>query len=87
MGINKKGYKVIEPLDDAIKINKPGKVRSVLQLLFEREYLSLEALLDNHKIELEFLTKILDIERSFFEKYKTNITKDFSVSDLIFKVE
>lgn len=36
MSINKKGYKTIEPLDNEIVISRPGKIKSLFQLLFEK---------------------------------------------------
>ncbi|WP_079480585.1 spr1629 family repressor/antitoxin [Halobacillus salinus] len=80
--INKFGYKQIEPLDHELKIPKPGKVRSILELLFEKNYLSLDEVLDELQIDIEFLRNLLGIEESFFYKYKVNELKEFSIEDL-----
>ncbi|WP_025148443.1 XRE family transcriptional regulator [Bacillus sp. H1a] len=84
--LNKQGYKVREPLDDEIKIMKPGKVKSILQLLFDRNYLSLGTLLDTLKVDVEFLSNLTGIEKEFFEKYQNDLAKEFTVSDLNLKI-
>lgn len=80
--IKQRGYKIIEPLDDKIKIMRPGKVRSILQLLFEKNYLSLSTLLDTLKVDIEFLSNLLGVEVEFFKKYQDNLSKEFTISDL-----
>ncbi|MEM5633383.1 hypothetical protein AAHB55_08130 [Bacillus cereus] len=65
---------------------KPGKVRSILQLLFDRKYLSLGALLDLLMVDVEFLSNLLGIEIEFFEKYQNELAKEFTISDLNLKV-
>lgn len=85
MSINKNGYKKSEPLDDELKVTRPGKIRSILQLLFDKNYLTLDALLDNMKVEIEFLSNLLGIEDEFFNKYKNQGAKEFSIEDLNFR--
>lgn len=84
--LNKQGYKIREPLDDEIKIMKPGKVKSILQLLFDRNYLSLGTLLDTLKVDVGFLSSLTGIEKEFFEKYHNDLAKEFTVSDLNLKI-
>lgn len=85
MMINKQGYKVTEPLDEEIKITKPGKVRSILQLLFEKNYISLDYLLNTIMVDTEFLMKLLGIERAFFDKYQKNTAMQYDITDLNLK--
>jgi Zn-dependent peptidase ImmA (M78 family)/DNA-binding XRE family transcriptional regulator len=80
--LNQLGYKSREPLDDQIKIQKPGKIRSILQLLFENNYLSLTALLDTLKVDIEFLSNLLGIEPEFFRKFQNDLSRNFTISDL-----
>lgn len=54
-------YNEIEPLDKELTIPRPGKLRSILQLLFEQGYLPLETLLDLLEVEIGFLTKLTGI--------------------------
>ncbi|KXG44589.1 helix-turn-helix domain-containing protein [Tepidibacillus infernus] len=85
--INKNGYKVNEPLDSEIKIIKPGKIKSILQLLFEKDHLSLNTLLDTLMVDTKFFTKILGIEETFFENYSERKFRQFTLSDLTFKTK
>ncbi|PGT20758.1 spr1629 family repressor/antitoxin [Bacillus cereus] len=85
--LNRQGYKIREPLDDEIKVMKPGKVKSILQLLFDKNYLSLGTLLDMLMVDIEFLSTLLGIEAAFFEKYQIELSKEFTISDLNLKVK
>ena len=86
MSINKKGYKEKEPLDDVILINRPSKVKSILQLLFEKNILSVSTLIDDLQINKRFLTKLTGIDETFFDQYYRLENKTFSISDLNIKV-
>ena len=86
MSINKKGYKEKEPLDDVILINRPSKVKSILQLLFEKNILSVSTLIDDLQINKRFLTKLTGIDEAFFDQYYRLENKTFSISDLNIKV-
>ncbi|MEH7287397.1 helix-turn-helix domain-containing protein [Priestia megaterium] len=85
--LNQLGYKTKEPLDDKIKIIRPGKVKSILQLLFDKNYLSLRTLLDTLMVDIEFLSNLLGIEVEFFEKYQSQLSKEFTVADLNLKAK
>ena len=82
MQLHRNDYKVKEPLDDVIAISKPGKIRSILQLLFEKEHMTLEDLLDMLKVDVEFLINLLGVDQDFFSKYATNIAKQFTIAEL-----
>ncbi|KYG30041.1 helix-turn-helix domain-containing protein [Alkalihalobacillus trypoxylicola] len=85
--IVKKGYKVNEPLDDELKIPRPGKVRSILQLLFENNVINMNELVDALKVDIEFFVKLLGIPTSFFAKYQDNNINQFNVRDLNIKAK
>lgn len=85
MSINKKGYRKIEPLDTEIPISRPMKIKSILQLVFEKGIFTVSGLMDDLKVDQEFLTKITGIEEEFFTTYRLKERKDFSVNELIFK--
>src|SRR5699024_1215930 len=80
--LNQLKYKEIEPLDQSIPIWQPGKLRSIFKLVFEKEYVSLEELLDNMEVEILYLTKITGIESAFFEKYLKKTQTQFTIQDL-----
>lgn len=82
MQLHKHDYKKREPLDDVIAITKPGKIRSILQLLFDKEYMLLDDLLNTLKVDVEFLMNLLGIERSFFNDYDTSVAKRFTIAEL-----
>lgn len=85
MSINKKGYKTLEPLDDEIAISRPMKIKSILQLLFEKGIYSVSILLDDLKVDLEFLTILTGIEKEFFDIFLQKEQKVFTVNELAFK--
>ena len=82
MSINKKGYKTIEPLDQELPIGRPMKVKSILQLLFEKGIHSVSELLDELKVDQQFLTVLTGIEKEFFDRYVQKEKRFFSVNDL-----
>lgn len=85
MSINKKGYKITEPLDKEIPINRPTKVKSILQLLFDNGLYTVSEIMDELKVDLSFLTLLTGIEIEFFEKHQQNENRKFTVTDLHFK--
>ena len=85
MSINKKGYKTMEPLDDKIPVSRPSKMKSILQLVFEKELVTMSDLLDELKVDQEFLTQITGIEKEFFITYLQNERKRFTMSELVVK--
>jgi len=82
MSLNRNGYRKEEPLDDVLVIEKPMKVRSILQLILEKEIVDLEQLTEELKVEIEFLVSITGIEQEFFAKYLGNHQQSFSINDL-----
>lgn len=85
--LNQLKYKETEPLDQSITVSKPGKLRSIFQLLFEQKHLSLETVLDSMEVEIPFLTKITGIESSFFEKHLEQYENQFTIKELKIKSE
>jgi len=82
MSINKRGYRKAEPLDEILPIERPMKVRSILQLLFEKKVIDLEKLLEELKVKISFLSDITGIEEAFFEKYLDQERKVFSIHEI-----
>ena len=85
MSINKKGYKTIEPLDERIAISRPMKMKSILQLLFEKGIFSVSELMEDLKVDQEFLTILTGIEEEFFSGFRQSEQKVFTTSELILK--
>ncbi|WP_176449042.1 hypothetical protein [Lentibacillus sp. CBA3610] len=84
--LNRLKYKQIEPLDRELKVPRPGKLRSILQLLFEKEYLPLDELMNAMEVDIGFLTNLTGIEEDFFKHYQLQQARTFSIKDLDFKV-
>ncbi|MDI2588065.1 ImmA/IrrE family metallo-endopeptidase [Psychrobacillus sp. NEAU-3TGS] len=83
--INQNGYKVVEPLDRDIPISRPTKVKSILQLLFDKGLYTVSEIMDEFKVDQSFLTLLTGIENDFFERHRQNENKKFSVKELGFK--
>lgn len=67
--LNKKQYKIREPLDDQISIVKPGKIRNSLKYIFENKLSDLEEIHRYSSFETEFISSLLNIEEEFFFDY------------------
>lgn len=85
MSINRKGYKTLEPLDNVIAISRPSKIKSILQLLFEKGIYSVSSLMDDLKVDQTFLTILTGIEKEFFDRYQQKEQKVFTMSELTLK--
>ena len=81
MSINKNGYRKEEPLDAILSIEKPMKVRSILQLILEKKIIDLEQLTEELKVDIKFIASITGIEEDFFVKYLDNNQQSFSIND------
>ncbi|MEK3821472.1 XRE family transcriptional regulator [Cytobacillus sp. FSL W8-0315] len=82
MSINRKGYKFQEPLDNEIPIEHPMKIKSILQLLFDKNIYSVSGLMDELKVDISFFSDLTGIEENFFYNHRKQETKRFSVSEL-----
>lgn len=82
ISINRKGYKYAEPLDDKIPLHRPGKIKSVLKILFDNKILPLRELLEQLKIDYLFLSQLTGIDLMFFKEQFDVHRKQFSVANL-----
>lgn len=82
--VNRKGYKKNEPLDEDIAVIRPGKIRSLLDLVFKNQLLSLDTILNNYHIDCSFLELLLGLDHNFLNKYSKEATrKYFNTSTVI----
>ncbi|WP_147803337.1 helix-turn-helix domain-containing protein [Alkalicoccus halolimnae] len=79
--INKMGYRKLEPLDKEIPLQRPGKIKSILQFLFENKVIKLENILSSLELEEEFLSVLTGIDKDFFKKYKEHTSRTYSIAD------
>lgn len=75
--LNRKGYKKNEPLDEDIAIIRPGKVRSLLDLLFKNHLFSLNDILNNYYIDRSFLEALFGFEDQFLSKYLEEANREY----------
>lgn len=70
--IAKKNYKMVEPLDMEMTIKKPSKVRSILDVIFRHNLVSVPTLLSQQKVRKQFLSDLFAFDVSFLTNIKTN---------------
>lgn len=75
--LNQKNYKKNEPLDEDIAVIRPGKIRSLLDLIFKNHLFSLNDLLNDYYINRSFLESLLGLENGFLEKYLEEPTIEY----------
>lgn len=63
--IYKKKYKVLEPLDTDIAVKRPTKVRSIFNVVFDNDLITIEQFLKTNKITLDFLSRLFYVEKTF----------------------
>ena len=81
--LNKRKFKVVEPLDEEIPIIRPGKIRALLNFTFENHLIMLNVLLDKYKIELSFLESLFAIDKGFLNKFLSETRNDYYSSKII----
>ncbi|RWR12188.1 XRE family transcriptional regulator [Siminovitchia fortis] len=67
--MNRQNYNQAEPLDDKIKIIRPGKVKSSLEFLMENNILTLRKLMELTHYNETLIAKILGLDESFIRSY------------------
>ncbi|TYV02535.1 helix-turn-helix domain-containing protein [Listeria monocytogenes] len=75
--LNRKNYKKNEPLDEDIAIIRPGKVRSLLDLIFKNHLFSLNDILNDYYIDRSFLESLFGIENKFLSKYSEESNREY----------
>ncbi|MBC2137627.1 ImmA/IrrE family metallo-endopeptidase [Listeria innocua] len=75
--LNRKNYKKNEPLDEDIAIIRPGKVRSLLNLIFKNHLFSLNDILNDYYIDRSFLESLFGIENKFLSKYSEESNREY----------
>lgn len=75
--LNRKDYKKNEPLDEDIAIIRPGKIRSLLDLVFKNHLFSLDDILNTHHIDRSFLESLFGFENAFLSKYSESENREY----------
>lgn len=80
--LHRKGYLKQEPLDEVIQIQKPMKVKSIIDFVSNKGLVDMQYLLEKlWKVELTFLSRLTGIDCTFFEKY-VPVNKEFNLAQV-----
>ncbi|MDT2831895.1 XRE family transcriptional regulator [Vagococcus carniphilus] len=75
--LNRKGYRKNEPLDEDISIVKPGKIRSLLDLIFKNQLLSLKDFLNHYYLDRVFLEDLFGFENKYLTQYNETLDREY----------
>ncbi|MCQ4087867.1 ImmA/IrrE family metallo-endopeptidase [Saccharibacillus sp. JS10] len=71
--LHRKGYLKLEPLDQHITVQKPMKMKSIIDLVVRKNIIDMRKMLDRDwKANIEFFHKLTGIEFKFFNSYLVN---------------
>src|SRR5690625_2733275 len=71
--LHRKGYLKREPLDNELYIQRPMKVKSLIDFVSNNRLIDIKYMVEETwKVELPFLSRLTGIDPSFFEKYIKN---------------
>lgn len=81
--LHRKGYLQREPLDELLPLQKPMKVKSIIDLVSKKGIIDMRQMVENDwKVEISFFHRLTGIDSKFFEKYL--VTKqDFGLENVI----
>lgn len=69
--LNKLGYKNQEPLDDQLVPVRPGRIKALIELLFDHQVLTVDDLTQRLHILPAFVEKLFALDDDFFDRYMT----------------
>jgi len=69
--LNKKNYKIIEPLDEEFLIIRPLRLKKMFEFVFDKGIISLTEFLEIFDLRVKGVSKKFSIELEFFSKYMT----------------
>lgn len=80
--MHRKDYLKMEPLDDIIPLQKPMKVKTIIDFAAKNEVIDIRHMMDHDwKVEISFLYQMTGIDSNFFSKYLTN-NLDFELQNV-----
>ncbi|WP_077329660.1 spr1629 family repressor/antitoxin [Virgibacillus siamensis] len=78
--LHRKGYLKREPMDETISIQRPQKMKSIMDLGFKKRIFNLQQMLNNDWMaDVQFLHQITGIDANFFDRYMMK-KKDFELT-------
>lgn len=79
--LHRKGYLKQEPLDHELYIQKPMKVKSLIDFALNNGLINMQHMLEKTwKVDLSFFSRLTGIDSAFFEKYVQNDAKPINQS-------
>lgn len=75
--LNRKKYRIVEPLDEDIPVIRPGKIRSLLNLIFKNHLISLNELIASYNIDRVFIENLFGLEKGFLSKYLDEYYREY----------
>lgn len=80
--MHRKGYLEFEPLDNVIPIQKPMKIKTIIDFVSKKGVIDIGQMIENAwKAEIPFFHQLTGIDSSFFNKYMTR-SQDFELRDI-----
>lgn len=68
--LHRKGYLKREPLDDLLPIQKPQKIKSIIDLIAKKGIIDIHKMLERDwMVEIDFLHRLTGIDKGFFTNY------------------
>ena len=67
--LNKKEYKIIEPLDQEFLINKPLRVQKMFEFVFENDIMNLKKFLEDQGLSSKGLANKFNLDHEFLRQY------------------
>lgn len=81
--LHRKGYLKIEPLDTELPIQKPMKMKSIIDLVAKNNLIDIQEMIENDwNVDVEFFYTLTGIDPSFFKKYYIQST-DFELGSIV----
>lgn len=81
--ISKLGYKLKEPFDDQWAPIKPGRIKAMLDTVFNNRLLSPTDLSNQLYVSKQFLIDLFALKNNYFQKYEDNSSNFYSVKNNI----
>lgn len=80
--MHRKEYLKIEPLDEIIPLQKPMKIKTIIDLVSKKGLVDIRQMIDNDwKVEISFFYRMTGIDPNFFNKYLTK-SLDFDLQNV-----
>lgn len=80
--LHRKGYLKTEPLDELIPLQKPMKIKSIIDLVSKKGLVDIHQMIENDwKVDISFFYRMTGIDSAFFEKYLVR-KQDFGLENI-----